>query len=111
MGPRPAAAEDRGASALGGAGTKQPAGRSGTVFTGGARPDPVSPASVAARVKRRTTPPPHPGGGWGTGAGDMAPGGADAGSAAAAMGSRTPAEDAWGDGMVNEEERGGAHDY
>ena len=29
----------------------------------------------------------------------------------APMGGRTPAKDAWGDGMINEEDRGSAHDY
>ena len=46
-----------GASAvLGGASSKQLGGRSGTIFGSGSHPDPASPASVAARIRRRTTP-------------------------------------------------------
>lgn len=59
--------------------------------------DLASPASVAARVKRRGQEP-HPGAGWGT-------------SGAAPMGGRTDRKDAWGDGMINEEDRGSAHDW
>lgn len=127
-------------TALTGASSKQLPSRSGTV--GGA----VSPASVAARIQRRTTTPPHPGAGWGTAPGDAlrgtdvdvttAPGirgaadlddvlppgrriggsrrvsgGAGTASGSAPMGSRAPAKDRWGDGMINEEERGSAHDY
>jgi carbon monoxide dehydrogenase subunit G len=99
VGPHRAAAEDPAASALAGATGRQPAGDSGAVFTGGARPDPVSPASVAARIKRRTAPPPHTGRGI------------DAGSGTAAVGGRTRAGDAWDDGPLAEEERGGAQDY
>ena len=112
--------------------------------------DPVSPAAVAARIKRRD-PAPHPGAGRGTGgaandpairgtdvdistapglrsAADLddvlAPGrrigghqvrGGVAGSGtrigSAPMGGRTPAKDIWGDGMMNEEDRGSAHDH
>ena len=57
----------------------------------------ASPASVAHRIQRRT-PEPHPGAGWGTGAGT------------APMGGRTERRDAWGDGMASEEDRGSAHD-
>jgi hypothetical protein len=32
-------------------------------------------------------------------------------SGSAPMGGRTPAKDLWGDGMINEGDRGGAHDY
>jgi hypothetical protein len=134
-----------------GVSTKQLAGRSGTLFGSGAKLDPASPASVAARIRRRT-PDPHPGAGWGTAPGDMAqmgtnvdiasapgissaadladvlpPGrriggsgrvsGGAAGSTgtgsgtsigSAPMGGRTPAKDLWGDGMINEDDRGSA---
>jgi hypothetical protein len=104
------------------------------------RLDPASPASVAARIKRRPAPPvnqppdPHPGAGWGTSAGEMAMmsprdldeppaarrvagagpirGGAAGGRIGSApMGGRRPVRDAWGDGMINEEERGSARDF
>lgn len=127
-----------GGSTLTVASSKQLAGRSGPAA------GPVSPASVAARIRRRTTTEPHPGAGWGTAPGDAlrgadvditsAPGirsAADlddvpppgrriggahrlsggAGSGSAPMGGRTPANDRWGDGMINEEDRGSAHDY
>jgi hypothetical protein len=97
---------------LTGAAAKQLPGRSGTVA------GPVSPASVAARIQRRTTAEPHTGAGWGTAPGDALPGtgGPDRASAGTAsgsapMGGRTPAKDRWGDGMVTEEDRGSAHDY
>jgi hypothetical protein len=130
-----------GAHDLGGASSKQLTGKSSTVFG-----SPPTPASVAARIKRRDTP--HPGAGWGTSPGDMARMGTTAdvttapgissphdlddvlapgrriggtypvrGSAAGArtgtaeMGGRTQAKDAWGDGMINEEDRGSAHDH
>jgi uncharacterized membrane protein len=96
---------DRSAT-LTGASAKQLSGRSG------AAAGPVSPASVAARIRRRTTTEPHPGAGWGTAPGDAlrdTDGGAASGSAP--MGGRTPATDRWGAGMINEEERGSAHDY
>jgi ribosome-associated toxin RatA of RatAB toxin-antitoxin module len=136
------------ATALGGAGSEQLTGRSGTIFGSGAHADPASPASVAARIRKRT-PAPHPGPGRGASgeiiaaagtevdiagapgidsAADLddvlAPGrrivggpgavrGGAAGTAAgsAPMGGRTPAKDVWGDGMINEEDRGSAHDY
>jgi uncharacterized membrane protein len=88
------------AAVLGGASSKQLSGRSGTIFGSGSHPDPVSPASVAARIRRRTTAEPDPG----------LSGGAT-GKGTAPMGGRTPAKDAWGDGMINEEDRGSAHDY
>jgi uncharacterized membrane protein len=135
------------AAVLGGASSKRLSGRSGTIFGSDSHPDPASPASVAARIHRRTTPEPDPGVGWGTGPGTMddtgteadltsapgmrstadlddvpAPGrrivgkpgplsGGAAGAGTAPMGGRSPAKDAWGDGMINEEDRGSAHDY
>lgn len=122
-------------------GSQQMTGRSRSAFGGPARPNP---ASVAARIKRRSTASPSSGAGWGTSTGDMpdvgtavdspsrpdlddvaAPGrrvggsgrlsggvaGLGAHSGSAPMGGRTPAKDLWGDGMVNEADRGGAHDY
>ncbi|HEU4346944.1 MAG TPA: SRPBCC family protein [Actinoplanes sp.] len=114
------------------------------LFGSGTSLGPASPASVAARIKRRP-PGPHPGAGWGTSAGDVARLGSEADATAAdaaadaddrlspgrriggttgirggaagtrsgsaAMGGRRPAKDAWGDGMINEEERGSAHDH
>jgi carbon monoxide dehydrogenase subunit G len=138
------------APALGGASTKQMAGRSSTIFGSGPHTDPASPASVAARIRNK--PPP----GWGASAGPasddtanmgsnvditsapgitsaadlddvLAPGrriatpgpvrggpagGPETGRAGSApMGGRTPKNDGWGDGMINEEDRGSAHDY
>jgi hypothetical protein len=130
-----------GAQALSGASSKQLTGRSSTVFG-----SPPTPASVAARIKRRETP--HPGAGWGTSPGEMARmgtnadvttapgitsphdlddvlapgrkiggtrsvrgGAAGTGMGSANMGGRTQGKDAWGEGMVNEEDRGSAHDY
>jgi ribosome-associated toxin RatA of RatAB toxin-antitoxin module len=130
-----------GAHGLTGVSTKQLTGRSSTVFG-----SPPTPASVAARIKRRDTP--HPGAGWGTSGGDMAQMGTNVditsapgindvhdlddvlapgrriggphsvrGSAAgtrmgtAEMGGLTQGRDAWGDGMINEEDRGSSHDY
>jgi carbon monoxide dehydrogenase subunit G len=61
--------------------------------------DLASPASVAARIRRRD-PEPHPGAGWETSAGPR--------SGTAPMGGRTDRRDAWGDGMINEEDRGSA---
>lgn len=78
---------------------------------------PVSPASVAARIKRRTTVVSQPAAGWG--AGDLADGPddrargerrGDTKSGSAPMGGRTPAKDLWGDGMISEDDRGGADD-
>jgi hypothetical protein len=135
-------------AALGGAGSKQLAGRSDTVFGTGAHADPASPASVAARIRKRT-PEPHPGAGPGTsgdtvadtgdaveasdapapsraadlddavalgrrlvgGPGAVSGGAAGTAAGSAPMGGRTPATDTWGDGMLNEEDRGSAHDY
>jgi ribosome-associated toxin RatA of RatAB toxin-antitoxin module len=68
--------------------------------------DPASPAAVAARMHRNRA------------ASQQAAGGADpAGiegtqTGGAGMGGQAmSSDDAWGDGMINEEERGGAHDY
>ncbi|MEV7622153.1 SRPBCC family protein [Actinoplanes sp. NPDC089786] len=55
-----------GSHTMGGASSKQLAGKSSTVFG-----SPPTPASVAARIKRRDQQP-HPGAGWGTSAGDLA---------------------------------------
>jgi uncharacterized membrane protein len=77
-------------------------GASSKQLSGRAAMDPASPASVAQRIKRRGSEP-HPGAGWGTSAGDR--------SGTAAMGGRTEARDGWGDGMINEEDRGSAHDH
>jgi hypothetical protein len=137
-----------------GASSKQLAGRSNTLYPGGAA-DPASPASVAARIRNRNA---HPGAGWGTSAAErsnggtvdlprhdmtdadlgtnvdittapgigsehdlddvlapgrrVAKGGPVSGGAAgtAQMGGRTTHKDTWGDGMINEEDRGSAHD-
>jgi uncharacterized membrane protein len=51
------------------------------------RGDLASPASVANRISRRI------------------------GSGSAPMGGRRPAKDSWGDGMINEADRGSAHDF
>jgi Polyketide cyclase / dehydrase and lipid transport len=45
------------------------------------------------------------------GAGRLSGGAAGTRSGSAPMGGRAPAKDAWGDGMINEEDRGSAHDY
>jgi hypothetical protein len=96
-----------------GASTKQLGGRPNTVF--GSTP---SPASVAARLRSL-----HPGGmpnvdvaaaagGAGrriAGSGPIS-GGAGGAAGTARMGGRTTRKDAWGDGMINEEDRGSAHD-
>ena len=75
-------------------------GRSSGVSGGRTRMDPASPASVAARVRcARRMPSPH------------RPPAAGTSSGSAPMGGRTPAKDLWGDGMINEADRGGAHDY
>jgi hypothetical protein len=78
------------------AGFRQVTGRSSNVFGGRRRMDPASPASVAARIKR------HPA---------ALPLTAATNTGSAPMGGRTPAKDLWGDGMINEADRGGAHDY
>jgi carbon monoxide dehydrogenase subunit G len=44
------------------------------------------------------------------GHGPVSGGAAGGRSGSAPMGGRTPAKDAWGDGMINEEDRGSAHD-
>jgi carbon monoxide dehydrogenase subunit G len=140
------------APVLGGASTKQMAGRSSTIFGSGPHIDPASPASVAARIRSK----PHPGAGWGTGPGRVADNTANMGSivditsapgiasaadlddvlapgrriatggpvhggaagttstgraGSAPMGGRTSKNDGWGEGMINEEDRGSAHDY
>jgi carbon monoxide dehydrogenase subunit G len=57
------------AARMDGAGAKRLPGRGGPVVAGGGtRTGPVSPATVAARIKRRTDAP-HPGAGWGPGRG------------------------------------------
>jgi carbon monoxide dehydrogenase subunit G len=57
------------ATRMDGASSKRLPGRGGSVIAGGAtRTGPVSPATVAARIKRRTDAP-HPGAGWGPGRG------------------------------------------
>jgi hypothetical protein len=142
---------------LGGASSKQLAGRSSTLFGGGPQLDPASPASVAARIRGKSHPSADRGAdsdklddsdemdsraNMGTNADIttapgiasaadlddvLAPGrriasrgtvrGGAAGtiggehSGTAPMGGRTPAQDGWGDGMINEEDRGNAHDY
>jgi uncharacterized membrane protein len=65
--------------------------------------DPSSPAAVAARVARTRT-----------AAGGAHAAGPQVGTqtGAAGMGGQAmSSDDAWGDGMINEEERGGAHDH
>ena len=77
-----------------------------------------SPAAVAGRIRSH---PADPGAGWGTSAAERSnaaepdlgyPGtSAELGTAGSArMGGRNTPKDAWGDGMINEEERGSAHD-
>ncbi|AEV88770.1 hypothetical protein ACWT_7761 [Actinoplanes sp. SE50] len=94
-----------------GASVKRLPGPSHTLFSP-AR-DYASPASVATRVHKH--PPaaaPHPGAGWDNGAAGVElqdePGGRATGSAAgtAPMGGRTARADMWGNGMINEEDRG-----
>ncbi|MBG0566903.1 SRPBCC family protein [Actinoplanes sp. NEAU-A11] len=137
-------------------GRPMPTGASTKLFGGVLSRDPVSPASVAARIRnRQSTPPPGPGAGWDTGTADLgnadptgtgltdnpihnaptiadikspsgirgpqnieremrsagrrvgAPGALSGGvSGTAPMGGRISNTDMWGDGMVNEEERG-----
>jgi ribosome-associated toxin RatA of RatAB toxin-antitoxin module len=97
------------------------AARSATIFGGGAGTggassgpaglDPASPAAVAARTARnRAAAAGDPGGA----AGHAAMGGTQIGGTqigGAGMGGQAmSADDAWGDGMINEEERGSAHD-
>jgi carbon monoxide dehydrogenase subunit G len=119
------------AADLGGTSSKQLAGRSSTIFGSGAELDPGSPASVAARIRSK----PQSGAGWGASSGAIADTGDDlddvpapgrritsrgsvsggagrAGgrSGSAPMGGRTTRKDVWGDGMINEEDRGSAHD-
>jgi ribosome-associated toxin RatA of RatAB toxin-antitoxin module len=114
-----------------GASTKQLAGRSGTLFGGSRKYDPASPASVAARIRNRPARPLIDDPDLGNhvditsapGITDvhdlddvLAPGrrivthGPVRGTAAGAapMGGHTPASDGWGDGMINEEDRGSA---
>jgi carbon monoxide dehydrogenase subunit G len=82
---------ERGGLPIGRVGSEQLVGRSAQTFGGGTTWDSISPASVAGRIRNRA----HPG---------------DAGSGAgsAEMGGRTTPKDVWGDGMINEEDRGGA---
>jgi hypothetical protein len=81
----------------GGVSSKSLGDRSPTLLPG-INIEPVSPASVAARIRNRNAASgtPHPGAGWdnGTAAGS------------AQMGGRTAGADMWGQGMINEEERG-----
>jgi len=119
-----------GADRLRGASSKQ---FSGTSSTGSrARPAPASPASVAARIRSGRS---NPGAGWGASAGEFsnanagtnadiasAPGLGSAadldrfggqavsGGAAPMGGKAMGARDVRGDGVINEEERGNAHD-
>ena len=83
------------APAMGGASSKRLTDRSSTVFGSGAQADPSPPAAGAARLRTG----PQPGAAWRTGAGS------------APMGGRTTRNDGWDDGMINEEDRGSAHDY
>jgi carbon monoxide dehydrogenase subunit G len=111
---------------LGGASSKKLPRRSNTVFGSGTAA--ATPASVAARIRSKA----QPGAGWGTAdpgtnvdittapgissshdLDDVLPPGRRVGGTAAGsapMGGRTPAKDGWGDGMINEEDRGSAHD-
>ncbi|MFC4067291.1 SRPBCC family protein [Actinoplanes subglobosus] len=75
-----------------GASSKTMGSRSQTLLPG---MDAPSPAAVAARIRNRNTPAPGPGAGWDTGV-----------AGTARMGGRTAAADMWGNGMINEEERG-----
>jgi len=95
-----------------GASSKQLSGRS-TIFSGGQQLDPASPASVAARA-RAARPNAHPAAGWATGAGrsGIGPGANRGAGATAPMGGQAmSARDVWGDGMINEEDRGSAYDF
>ncbi|GAA1599043.1 SRPBCC family protein [Actinoplanes couchii] len=76
------------------ASSKQMAGRSHSLLPGLSMETP-SPATVAARIRNRTGPTPRPGAGWDNGAAGTAP-----------MGGRSTGSDDWGNGMINEEERG-----
>jgi hypothetical protein len=114
-----------------GASTKQLSGRSGTLFSGSRKLDPASPASVAARIRNRPVRPLIDDPDLGThvditsapgiksvrdlddvlapGRRIVSHGPLSGGAAGAApMGRRTPVADAWGDGMINEEDRGSA---
>lgn len=82
------------ATAMGGASMKNLGVRKGAAYGGPAGGTP-SPAAVAARIRGNA----QPGAGWGTSSG------------VADMGGRTPRNDGWGDGMINEEDRGSAMDY
>jgi uncharacterized membrane protein len=123
---------------VGGTGSTQMSGRSSTLFGGSPQLDPASPASVAARIRNRSQP---DGGWDADETTDPAPirtvaaagdddvpaagrriasvrpvrGGAagtpGSGAGSAPMGGRTPKNDGWGDGMINEEDRGSAHDH
>lgn len=74
-------------------GRPMPTGARSKVFARSSSQDPASPASVAARIRnRQATPPPDTGQDW------------DSGSAR--MGGRSTNAHMWGDGMINEEERG-----
>jgi hypothetical protein len=115
------------ATRMDGASSKRLTGRPGSVIAGGAtRTGPVSPATVAARIKRRSDAP-HPGAGWGPGRGPTddaaamgtrvdittAPGVNPTGtqSGVASMGAHARKQEDRGDAVIHEEDRGSAHDY
>jgi hypothetical protein len=87
---------------------RPPAGASSKLLSGGANPPypgGANPAWVAARIRNRNA---HPvAAGWEAGAAGPVGGGV---AGTAQMGGRTTNKDAWGDGMINEEDRGSAHD-
>jgi uncharacterized membrane protein len=114
-----------------GAGTKQLSGRSGTLFGGSRKLDPASPASVAARIRKKPAPPLIDDPDLGTRVDItsapgitsehdlddvLAPGRRIGGhhppregaAGAAPMGGRTAGSDARGDAVINEEDRGSA---
>jgi Polyketide cyclase / dehydrase and lipid transport len=118
------------------AGGRQLSGRSTTIFGTGIPLDPAAPSSAAARARAARAPGrAATGGGTGGGAGGGAGGGvgggvgggtgepgghpaAGLGGGARTAGATAPmggqamsAKDAWGDGMINEEDRGSAHDF
>jgi hypothetical protein len=78
-------------------GSTQMTGRSSSLFGGRARRDPVRAADRVKRLPTRSSP--------------TAAGGAGTRIGSASMGGRTPARDLRSDGMINESDRGGAHDY
>jgi carbon monoxide dehydrogenase subunit G len=102
-----------GASTKAGVGPRQVAGRSHTTFGAGPQAGSAAPGTVAARTRGRS-----PSGAAGDASAETVAGAEliatpelMAGrSGSAPMGGRTPTEDVWGDGMINEEDRGSAHD-